>query len=516
MDRDHRVALLHGGMDADEREQLRLAFQADPTEHPVRILLATDAASEGIDLQSHCHRLVNYDIPFNPNRLEQRIGRIDRYGQRVAPDIRHFVGTGWRQRRRRVRGRPGVPGPGRAQGRHDARPTSARSTPCSPTPCSGAMLGEPVDLDVETRRRRPPAHGRAGRHRRAASRSAGCASQLDATVAELRHHPGRDAPGRRHRAGAGPAAAAAPHLDDRHADDRLFDVPPLTGSWERATAGLAEKLERRPPTSQRPVTFDPAAPRRRRDDVVLAHLNHPLVAMSTRLLRAAVSQPDIGLHRVTAVVTDDPALEDVLVGAFSRFVLVGARRGPAARGGAARRRLGAGRRPVPALENLGLLGASWPATRSPPAARRRRPSRPGWPSAGRGSRDGVLAAIDWRIQTRASSRWSAARPSRSAGRARPDRRANFDRFAQHPAPQLAEDDRTPSWPLFSRAEAAKSRDESAQYRRDRRSGQSASTSSTQSATASSAAIAAATPNPQPHRFPVAVVFVVPRREARAR
>ena len=82
-------------MASDEREQLRLAFQKAPGEHPVRILLATDAASEGIDLQNHCHRLVNYDIPFNPNKLEQRIGRIDRYGQRTPPEIWHFVGTGW-------------------------------------------------------------------------------------------------------------------------------------------------------------------------------------------------------------------------------------------------------------------------------------------------------------------------------------------------------------------------------------------------------------------------------------
>ena len=74
----------------------RPAFQADPTEHPVRILLATDAASEGIDLQNHCHRLVHYDIPLNPNRLEQRNGRIDRYGQTARPEVCHFVGAGWR------------------------------------------------------------------------------------------------------------------------------------------------------------------------------------------------------------------------------------------------------------------------------------------------------------------------------------------------------------------------------------------------------------------------------------
>ena len=78
-----QVQLLFGGMEQQRREQLRLAFQEPPDQNPVRILLATDAASEGIDLHEHCHRLVNYDIPFNPNKLEQRIGRIDRYGQRA-------------------------------------------------------------------------------------------------------------------------------------------------------------------------------------------------------------------------------------------------------------------------------------------------------------------------------------------------------------------------------------------------------------------------------------------------
>ena len=90
---------LYGGMDKDDRERIKAAFQADPKESAVRILLATDAASEGIDLQNHCHRLVHYEIPRNPNRLEQRNGRVDRYGQRAeAVLIYHFVGTGWNQR----------------------------------------------------------------------------------------------------------------------------------------------------------------------------------------------------------------------------------------------------------------------------------------------------------------------------------------------------------------------------------------------------------------------------------
>ena len=75
-----RVALLYGGMDDDQPAAIMRAFQRDPAQHKLRIILATDTASEGVDLQNYCHRLVNYDLPFNPNRLEQRAGRIDRYG----------------------------------------------------------------------------------------------------------------------------------------------------------------------------------------------------------------------------------------------------------------------------------------------------------------------------------------------------------------------------------------------------------------------------------------------------
>ncbi|MHB1851977.1 MAG: helicase-related protein, partial [Acidimicrobiales bacterium] len=69
---------------------------APPRLRPVRILLATDAASEGIDLQRHCHRLVHVEIPFSPTRLDQRNGRIDRHGQPSSEVlIHHFVGAGW-------------------------------------------------------------------------------------------------------------------------------------------------------------------------------------------------------------------------------------------------------------------------------------------------------------------------------------------------------------------------------------------------------------------------------------
>jgi superfamily II DNA or RNA helicase len=77
-----RLAILHGGLDMKDREEIKAAFQTSPKDAAVRILLATDAASEGIDLQNHCNCLIHLEIPYNPNVMEQRNGRIDRHGQR--------------------------------------------------------------------------------------------------------------------------------------------------------------------------------------------------------------------------------------------------------------------------------------------------------------------------------------------------------------------------------------------------------------------------------------------------
>ncbi|MDG4601775.1 MAG: helicase-related protein [Defluviicoccus sp.] len=75
--RDQAVVAIHGGMGREERMKAQEAFRHDPE---VQVLLATDAAGEGINLQ-RAHLMVNYDLPWNPNRLEQRFGRIHRIGQ---------------------------------------------------------------------------------------------------------------------------------------------------------------------------------------------------------------------------------------------------------------------------------------------------------------------------------------------------------------------------------------------------------------------------------------------------
>ena len=86
------VGCIHGGMKPGSRDEpgTRLHAEQEFREGNIQILVATEAAGEGINLQC-CHILFNYDIPWNPNRLEQRMGRIHRYGQRRDCLIFNFV-----------------------------------------------------------------------------------------------------------------------------------------------------------------------------------------------------------------------------------------------------------------------------------------------------------------------------------------------------------------------------------------------------------------------------------------
>ena len=81
-----RIALIHGGMPYQERERQVEFFRRSAADNGANYLVATDAAGEGINLQ-FCWRMVNYDIPWNPARLEQRMGRIHRYGQERDPVV---------------------------------------------------------------------------------------------------------------------------------------------------------------------------------------------------------------------------------------------------------------------------------------------------------------------------------------------------------------------------------------------------------------------------------------------
>jgi superfamily II DNA or RNA helicase len=87
------VVNIHGGMGREDRHKAEAAFKNDPD---VKVLVATDAAGEGINLQ-RAHLMVNYDLPWNPNRLEQRFGRIHRIGQTEVCHLWNLVAVETRE-----------------------------------------------------------------------------------------------------------------------------------------------------------------------------------------------------------------------------------------------------------------------------------------------------------------------------------------------------------------------------------------------------------------------------------
>lgn len=77
-------------MCGDDDEKTRIAITERFRTHDNLILVSTDSAAEGLNLHQRCHHLIHLELPFNPNRLEQRNGRIDRYGQTLSPQVRYL------------------------------------------------------------------------------------------------------------------------------------------------------------------------------------------------------------------------------------------------------------------------------------------------------------------------------------------------------------------------------------------------------------------------------------------
>lgn len=307
-----RLGLLSGGMDPARRERLKAAFQAAPGRDPVRILVATDAASEGIDLQDHCCRIINYDVPFNPNRLEQRIGRVDRFGQRRPVHVAHFVGAGW-----------DTAAPGSyeadleflsrvAQKVAQERADLGRVNPVLAQAVEARMLGRPVFADPFAPAP-SPAPLRAERNLR--EQIARLRQQLGASTRQL-HVAG---PNVRRVVDTALALAGQRPLVDH--PDGLVEPPELTRGWERTLEGIEDPLD---PAIRRPLTFDAE---RAGPDVVHAHLGWRLVDQAQRLLRSAVWGEKTTLAMVAGVsaeLPDDVRPDEMLVTVLTRFVLVGA------------------------------------------------------------------------------------------------------------------------------------------------------------------------------------------------
>ena len=333
---NNRLMTLYGGMDSGSRETIKAAFQASPEDSPVRILLATDAASEGIDLQNHCCKLIHYEIPWNPNRMEQRNGRIDRHGQRAKEvKILHFVGAGYQEHKID----PEIP-VGEIEGDleflmraalkvNNIREDLGKVGPVIAQQVEEAMLGIRKRLDTtEAENDAEPAKKMFKFEHDLRKQIAELHEKLNETKRELRLSPENI---KKVVQIALELADQSPLIETEHEgiwpdpDCKLkscpvFHLPPLRGSWAECVHGLEHPHSRK----IRPVVFDHEIAHGR-DDVVLVHLNHRLVQMSAQLLRAEVWSRDSykKLNRVTARTVSNMALEFPAVVAHARIVLIG-------------------------------------------------------------------------------------------------------------------------------------------------------------------------------------------------
>ena len=323
--KNEALMLLHGETPPEEREAIKAAFQTSPEISPVRILLATDAASEGIDLQNYCNYMIHVEIPWNPNVMEQRNGRIDRHGQKESSVfIWHPVGKDFTESAVQVRKPGDIVGDFEYLMRAAIKIDTIREDLGSVGPViarqiEDAMLGNGSILDtrsVEEKRKR-------------ARKLVAAEKALQERIVKLHEHL-NDSRSDFHltpenivnavqvalNIAGKPGLTAVSKLG--LADNVAFDVPPLSGSWAQALTGLNH-----PHTHEkRPITFDHNAVKGR-EDIVLAHLNHKLVQMSLRLLREEIWKLDDikNLHRVA--VKSIAGLENPAVLVWSRLVITG-------------------------------------------------------------------------------------------------------------------------------------------------------------------------------------------------
>lgn len=312
---DDRLAVIQGSTSPEDREYIRSQFTADPSKEPVRVLLATDAAGEGIDLQSHCHRLVNFDIPFNPSRLEQRIGRIDRYGQREQPQVFHFVP----EREASTFG-------------SDLRFMEIIARKIAQVEYDLGSANQIIGAEIQRhfgKRTAPKRSSKGIDTNKVINQALAGGMELNARLTQLEQ--GYEAsrsemhldPANLRR--VVDAALRINHQsplepnDDfaQDTDAEVFTVPTLTAGWRDTLRGLDTRLD---PGAWRPITFDPDAADGRAD-LVYVHLGHPIVQKAQRLLRRSLWSADSTLRRVTAVVVDE--LAESFVAAVTRMVLVG-------------------------------------------------------------------------------------------------------------------------------------------------------------------------------------------------
>ncbi len=296
-----RIEALYGGMQERDRERIKLHFQRAPHETPVRILIATDCASEGIDLQAHCKHLLHFDIPWNPNRMEQRNGRIDRRGQRSpVVHIRHFASR--------------TDATAASSFDHDleylAKVVRKVEEAREYLGAVNALIAEDIEAAMLQGEHRDTTLAGSAVHEirtdlgttqvsKVSDQVSVLRQRLDEARADLQLTPAnlrsavelalslaRQQPLQPTTLPGAPAAS-------------IFRMPPLTGSWAQCRDGLLDPLTKDTDSpTERPCTFDPEIARGR-TDIVYIHLEHPLVRLAGELLRKELT--NLGSQKIARI-----------------------------------------------------------------------------------------------------------------------------------------------------------------------------------------------------------------------
>ncbi len=317
-----RMAEMYGGMPLDKREEVKQAFCYDPTQSKLRILVATDTASEGANLQTHCNKLIHWETSWRPTIMEQRNGRIDRHGQPRDVTIYHFAPHDYAQTAGRSRDELDddleflfVA----ASKVNSIREDIGKVGPVIAAQVEEKMLGKRRGLDTSA------TESENQNVRRLLKAEINFADQVrklredfDTNRLEMNISPDNV----RKVVEVGLKLAGQPKLKAETLEGvgTVYRVPAFSGiGWPQCLRGLDHPFTR----LQRPIVFDPKLAHGS-DQVVLAHLNHRLVAMCLALLRAQVWERDQKkLSRITVKSVPKSLIQGVAIVLHGRLLVLG-------------------------------------------------------------------------------------------------------------------------------------------------------------------------------------------------
>ena len=316
-----RLELMFGGMPPEDRQKLKNAFLADPSLAPVRILLATDTASEGANLHRHCCKLIHWDTSWRPTVMEQRNGRVDRHGQLRDVKIYHFAPIS--ANNASGRGKDDLDDDLEflyvaAQKTSKIREDLGRVGPVIADQIVERMLGKRSVLDTTL------AEEEATKVRRLLKSEVDLADQvrrLDEEYKDTQRAMNLTPEAVRKVVEVGLRISGQLPLTSENmiGVGTVFRVPILTGTWSECLKGLEHPFTK----EIRPIVFD-SKQAEDRDDVVFAHLNHRLVTMCLGLLRAAVWERDQSkIARITVKTISKSKLDSPAIIVHGRLLVLG-------------------------------------------------------------------------------------------------------------------------------------------------------------------------------------------------